>query len=359
MAKTPLSQKRFLFIFIGSWLLWSLLQVYVLHTLNVQWQFALADSGITNLLLCGACILLSNNLQYYLPQKERYWYILTSSVFIAAVVWLLTRYLLQLLPADDAGYQQILAQSGTLRYCIMVLVVAFMAVISVLWYSFEEKGKESLREHETARLAREAELFKLRQQLQPHFLFNSLNSINALIGTKPAEARTMVQQLSAFLRSTLKKEESQWVLLREELEQLDLYLSIEKVRFGNRLQTVVVNTEEAMALKLPALLLQPLVENAIKFGLYGTVGETTIEISSSVAHGQLQVIISNPFDSDSAPDEKGTGFGLQSVKRRLYLLFGRDDLLQTRTEGNRFIVTARVPQVTSTSPSAGNAKGLV
>ncbi len=330
-------------MFTGSWLLWALVHAYVLYALGISWQLAFADSGITNMLLCAAAVLISNNLQYYLPRKERYWYILTFSIFISASVWFLVRYLLHFLPDADSTYQNVLKHSFAIRYCIMVLVTAFMAVVSVLWYTFEEKKKETQREHETSRLAREAELFKLRQQLQPHFLFNSLNSINALIGTKPEAARNMVQQLSAFLRSTLKKDENQWVQLKEELEQLELYLSIEKVRFGNRLQTLIKTSEESLQLKLPALLLQPLVENAIKFGLYGTIGETMIELHSSVINGQLVIAIINPFDSDSAPDEKGTGFGLQSVKRRLYLLYGRNDLLETEIQGNQFIVSVTIP----------------
>src|SRR5690606_9569496 len=127
---------------------------------------------------------------------------------------------------------------------------------------------------DSEKLAKEAELFKLRQQLHPHFLFNSLNSINSLIGSRPAEARKMVQQLSDFLRGTLRKEESQLVSLKEELQYLGLYLDIEKLRFGSRLITEIETQEGADALFIPSLLLQPIVENAIKFGLYDTLGET-------------------------------------------------------------------------------------
>ncbi len=343
MANTPLSHKKFLGIFIGSWLIWAAVHVYVLYKLGVYPGYAFADSAISNVILCGASVLLSNNLQYYLPKKDRYWYIVTFSMFIATAVWLLVKYIIRFTGIGDAYYHFILAQSYTIRYCIAFLITAFMSVISVLWYTFDEKEKETQRTNETSRLAREAELFKLRQQLQPHFLFNSLNSINALIGSSPAEARTMVQQLSSFLRSTLKKDENQWVLLKEELEQLELYLAIEKVRFGNRLQTEIKTEDEALLMKLPALLLQPLVENAIKFGLYGTVGNTTIEIHASVIDGQLVIAVINPFDNDSKPEETGTGFGLSSVKRRLYLLFGRNDLVETEIQRNQFIVSVTVP----------------
>lgn len=345
MAKTPLSQRRFVQLFVSSWMVWAAVHVLALHSLGAGLREAVTDSLVNNILLCGGSVLLSSNLQYYLPKKDRYWYILTFSMIIAAVIWAAVKYILLYITAVNSGYYNILQQSFFIRYCISFLITAFMAVISVLWYTFDEKEKETQRQHETARLAREAELFNLRQQLQPHFLFNSLNSINALIGTRPAEARVMVQQLSSFLRSTLKKDEGQWVLLKEELEQLELYLAIEKVRFGNRLQTIVETETISLEMKLPALLLQPLVENAIKFGLYGTVGETTIEVHASVINGQLVIAIINPFDNDSIPDEKGTGFGLSSVKRRLYLLFGRNDLVETEISGNQFIVSVTIPGV--------------
>jgi two-component system, LytTR family, sensor kinase len=344
LANTPLAQKKFLRLFGSSWLVWACVHAYVLYSLGAGWPMAFADSAISNILLCGACVLISNNLQYYMPKKERYWYILSISVFIAAVAWAITKYSLQFLPTSDAVYKNILQQSFTIRYCVMFLLTAFMAVISVLWYTFEQQQKETKRENETAKLAKEAELFNLRQQLQPHFLFNSLNSINALIGARPAEARTMLQQLSSFLRSTLTKDENQWVALKDELEQLGLYLSIEKVRFGNRLQTIIKTEDAALQLQLPALLLQPLLENAIKFGLYGTTGETTIELHANSINNQLVIAIINPFDKDSAPDEKGTGFGLNSVKRRLYLLFARNDLVETEINNNQFIASVTIPQ---------------
>jgi LytS/YehU family sensor histidine kinase len=184
----------------------------------------------------------------------------------------------------------------------------------------------------------------LRQQMQPHFLFNSLNSINALIGTRPEEARKMVQQLSDFLRGTLKKEETQWVTLQEELQYLQLYLEIEKVRFGNRLATVIENDEITKQMKLPALLLQPIVENAIKFGLYDTTGETVIGIHTMKEENNLMVKVTNPFDPETSTSNQGTGFGLKSVQRRLYLLFGRNDLLITEKKENIFTITVKIPQ---------------
>ncbi len=219
-----------------------------------------------------------------------------------------------------------------------------MILLSVLWYTLQDRRDNERRKTEAEKLTKEAELFKLRQQLQPHFLFNSLNSINALIGFKPDEARHMIQQLSDFLRGTLKKEDNQWATLQEELNHLQLYLDIEKVRFGHRLQTSIEQDEECGAMKIPAMLLQPVVENAIKFGLYDTTEAITISIQAKAVNSQLIIHVQNPFDSATSGPQKGTGFGLSSVQRRLYLVFAQHDLLKTHAENNLFTTIITIPQ---------------
>src|SRR5204863_4547310 len=110
-------------------------------------------------------------------------------------------------------------------------------------------------------------------------------------------------------------------------------------------RTEIVTSKDCSSMKLPALLLQPIVENAIKFGLYDTTEEVTISIHASCENNQLTITVQNPFDSETARSNAGTGFGLSSVQRRLYLLFGRNDLLQTATEENIFTTTIRIPQL--------------
>ncbi|MEY2902560.1 MAG: hypothetical protein RLY89_1666, partial [Bacteroidota bacterium] len=194
-------------------------------------------------------------------------------------------------------------------------------------------------------LAKDAELFKLRQQLQPHFLFNSLNSISALAGSQPEKARHMIQQLSDFLRGTLKKEDQQWVSLKEEIAYLQLYLDIEKVRFGHRLETEILISEAAELALIPPMILQPLVENAIKFGLYDTIDSVTISIKATMVNHDLQVLVSNPFDPTNHQNAKGTGFGLSYIQRRLFLLFGRPGLLNSSSQDQEFTAQLHIPQI--------------
>ncbi|MEP6844957.1 MAG: histidine kinase [Panacibacter sp.] len=305
----------------------------------------ISDSLISNFLLAASCLLIFNNMRYYLPRQEKYWYVLVISVIISSIWLFVSGLVLKMLFKNDEHYLSFLSQSQPIRFIFSFLMVSCMSMISLLWYTQEEQTTMEARKTEAERLTKEAELFKLRQQLQPHFLFNSLNSISALTGSQPEKARHMIQQLSDFLRGTLRRDEQQWSTLQEELEYLQLYLDIEKVRFGYRLQTKIECGEQSLQMKLPSLLLQPIVENAIKFGLYDTVGEVTISIQATTKNEMLEVEVENPFDPETALPLQGTGFGLASIERRLFLLFARNDLLKTTKTNDRFITLITIPQL--------------
>ena len=348
MAKAPLSTGKFLLIFISWWAIWAFLQISLLLGFGLPVGTAMTDSLVSNALVALCCGFISNNMQYYLPKKERYWYILFISLGLSGIILLACKAILvpllseKLAPVD---YAMFFSRSWAVRYDIVFLQVGCMSILSVLWYSSEEEQENRQRRNDAERLSKEAELFKLRQQLAPHFLFNSLNSISALIGSRPEQARKMIQQLSDFLRGNLKKEEQQWVPLSEELQYLELYLDIEKVRFGHRLSTEISCEEDCLGLKLPPMLLQPIVENAIKFGLYDTTEAVTISIRARKIEGNyVRIDVQNPFDPETSRPKKGTGFGLTSIQRRLYLLFARPDLLETHIDNNIFTTTVKIPQ---------------
>jgi len=230
------------------------------------------------------------------------------------------------------------------RILINFLVLFSIAILQIVWNIQEEYEENKKRKEESEKMVREAELYNLRQQLQPHFLFNSLNSIIALIGSKPDQAREMTFQLSDFLRGTLRKDNLSLISLKDELSHLQLYLDIEKVRFGHRLNTEVSFPEELADKKLPTMIIQPLLENAIKFGLYNITGDVLIKVEVSFVDHLLWIQITNPIESDQFENTKGTGFGLSSVQRRLFLIFGRTDLLTTETSATSFISTLKIPQ---------------
>jgi sensor histidine kinase YesM len=344
MAQSPLSLIRFKIIFIASWVIIVCDHIMLLRFFGMNWHASVVDALLSNTLLLLACLLVMIVLRFYLPKGQQYINVFALCLLLTIAWLLLSKWLLGLLLSDFDGYTLLLHNSLSIRFSLAFLLLGFITMVSILWYSQLEQKEQEERKKDAEKLAREAELFKLRQQLQPHFLFNSLNSINALIGSRPQEARKMVQQLSDFLRGTIKKDETQWVNLQEELQYLQLYLDIEKVRFGNRLATHSVIEEDTHQLKLPALLLQPIVENAIKFGLYDTIGETVIEISAVKEENNLVIKVKNPFDPETSSPKQGTGFGLNSVQRRLYLLFARNDLVTTEAKDNIFTTIVRIPQ---------------
>lgn len=230
------------------------------------------------------------------------------------------------------------------RFIINFLLLLCVIIINIFWNIQEEYEENKRRKDESERILRDAELYNLRQQLQPHFLFNSLNSIIALIGIKPDEARNMTFQLSDFLRGTMRKDDKQLIPLTDEIAHLKLYLDIEKVRFGHRLTTTFGLQEEAKQAKVPSMIIQPLLENAIKFGLYNVVGDVEITIHITWTNYMLYITITNPFDTDQFETKKGTGFGLTSIQRRLFLLYSRTDLLETSIKDNIFTSTIKIPQ---------------
>lgn len=336
--------KKLLWLNISWWIVVSFIHAYVLAQSPYKAREILIDTIVSFGLLGSMCILMVRTMRYYLPQSEKYWYVLFVSLSISGICSLISKFLLDVIMKNDASYLQALHQTNGIRFGIGFLLVSCISMMSLLWYNQEEQKRMNEHTEEAKQMAKDAELYKLRQQLQPHFLFNSLNSISALTGTQPEKARHMIFQLSEFLRGTLKKDEKQWNTLEEEMQYLQLYLEIEKVRFGYRLQTNIFCEDDALPLQLPAMLLQPVVENAIKFGLYDTTGEVLIKVEAKNINNSLQVIVENPFDPETSQPLKGTGFGLASIQRRLFLLFARQDLLQTEKQENRFITTILIPQ---------------
>jgi len=341
---TTYTNSRLYGAFILCGLGWACIQTYYIHSFGFIWFIAFTDGLVNTILLAAACWLINNNLRYYQPGKGSYINILIWCAALATICSIGCRWILPLLTTGDA-FLQFLIQSVYLRGFIDFLAIGWMAMISIIYYSQIDQKENEKRKSEAEKLARDAELYNLRQQLQPHFLFNSLNSINALIGFKPDEARRMIHQLSDFLRGTLKKDDQLQVPLADELTHLNLYLDIEKVRFGHRLQTEISCDGQSGTALLPSLLLQPIVENAIKFGLYDTTGDVVVSIRAEMEGNFLILMVQNPYDPQTSRPKQGTGFGLRGVQRRLYLLFARNDLIETHANDNIFTTIIKVPQL--------------
>jgi len=329
-------------LLIGS-LLWIVIYALVIsEVFGFSLVVSLVDSLLTNSILFFSLLAVSNTLRYYQPGSDRLMFLFSVAGGLTILVVMIERFLAaELLGFGDWSPMSTPQLYFHGSYALIGHVVTIG--LSLQWNQLKTQADLQRRSKETENMAKEAELIKLRHQLQPHFLFNSLNSINALIGSRPDEARKMVHSLSDFLRGTIRQEEGELKTLAEELSYIQLYLEIEKVRFGHRLKTQLEIEEVANGCSMPPLLLQPLTENAIKYGLYGTVDDVEIELKSFIDQGDLIISISNPKDKDVS-GKKGTGFGLKSVQRRLQLIYGRNDLLKIEETDSTFKVTVKIPQ---------------
>jgi two-component system, LytTR family, sensor histidine kinase AlgZ len=206
-----------------------------------------------------------------------------------------------------------------------------------------EASREAERRTAEARtLAREAELQSLKIQLNPHFLFNSLHSISALATLDGARARDMCIRLADFLRTSLGLGDRDTIPIREELALARRNLDVEQVRFGERLRVEAHVEADCEECAIPALLLQPLVDIAVKHGVAGLIEGGSIHLTASREGAGVAITIENAFD----PDERAhpdLGLGLPNVRRRLQLRYGGDASMDAGANGEVFRVVLRIP----------------
>jgi two-component system, LytTR family, sensor histidine kinase AlgZ len=239
------------------------------------------------------------------------------------------------LPARYAREVPALFGAGLLLYFLSVALL-------YLLLAFEATREAERREAALEILAREAELAALKARIQPHFLFNSLNSISALVGRDPAAARQMCVGLADFLRQSLSVGERESISVREEIALATSYLDVERVRFGKRLVVETEVSQEGGACVVPPLLLQPLVENAVVHGIATLESGGVVRLQAEKAGGRLRIVIENPFDP-AAPAKPRTGLGLKIVRDRLSALYGGEALFAARRLEGRHLVVLSIP----------------
>ena len=216
-----------------------------------------------------------------------------------------------------------------------------------------EASRDAERRAAEARtLARDAELQALRMQINPHFLFNSLHSIAALATVDGARAREMCVRLAGFLRGSLGLGDRESIPLREELALARSYLEVEQARFGARLQVEEDIEPACEDCAVPALVLQPLIENAVKHGIAGLVEGGRIKLSARRRGADVSITVENAFDPDM-PAPRNMGLGLAHVRRRLQVRYGEDAVFDAGPRGGVYRVALRFP---CESPMASSSR---
>lgn len=347
MTNPFINNKKIFAAYSVVWFAIFLIHVSVLSFfLKFSIWIALSDSAFFNVLyqLFGVSLWYTvsfNSLENYSAVKIFLNHIaaavITSGLWISAGYYIMTHVI-----TGNAIYSEFLVKSLIWRFLIGILfyiIIISVDYVIIYYTNFQQK---LLREAELNALVKEAELKTLKYQINPHFIFNSLNSISSLTITDPSKAQEMTIKLSSFLRNTLSKNERQKSKLSEEINNAKLYLDIEKIRFAERFEFIEAIDPECKDLEVPSMILQPLFENAIKHGVYESLDKVTIKLSCGTEKGYFKIIVENDFDSESVP-RKGEGIGLKNIQNRLKLIYNQDNLLTFEKTKGIFKVNIFIP----------------
>ena len=346
MINPLLGSRRYLFIYTGFWAIIIVAHLLLLYYFyNLPLLVSIADALIYNPIF----FLLGFGIWYivmYNPFEIKNLPNLIITHFLSALflcgLWLSTAGLLtsilfvQLKESDPF--------SDLIPVRIMLGIICYMIIVLVYYLIIYYRNLKEKIEHQAYLEARfkEAELNTLKSQINPHFIFNSLNSISSLTISNPVLAQEMIVKLSDFFRKTLKKDNSQFTLLSEEMAFSRLYFEIEKIRFGNKLHFKIdclFNKENII--KVPHLILQPLLENAVKHGVQESIKTVEITLTCRINQQVLILEVANEFDPEL--NIKGHGIGHQNIRERLRLIYDRNDLLEIKIFENRYIAILKIP----------------
>ena len=235
--------------------------------------------------------------------------------------------------------------SQTQLFALLIGLGALAYLVAVMAnyarQALEESMSAGRRALEAQVAERDAELRALRAQVDPHFLFNSLNSVAGLIGSDPDKARQMCQRLGDFLRDSLSVGKTARISLGREVALARQYLDVEQVRFGRRLSVDTDVEGDATDVPVPPLILQPLVENAVRHGIATLIDGGAIGIQARRAGQHAIVVVSNPCDADRRT--RGTGFGLDIVRRRLEAGFSGRAVMIVESSDGAYRVSVTLP----------------
>ena len=340
---------KFLAIYAGLWILISGIHIAILVT---YYQFsigiALSDSITFNFIFSLLGIAIWYAVRYSEPKKYKIINLFINHLTISTVImviWLSVCIgLLSIWLSDNNEYLSFLHNSilwrivsGMFLYLIMVLVYYLV----IYYNNIQEKLSNETKLKD---IIKESELNLLKSQINPHFLFNSLNSISSLTITDAPKAQEMIIKLSDFLRYSISQPENKFSSLKSELENIRRYIEIEQVRFGKKLNYEFSIEEECNEKNIPIMILQPLFENAVKHGVYESTELISIITNCCYRENSLFISITNNFES-IVKSKKGAGIGLNNIRERLKLIYQNDQLLQTMISENLFQVKLIIPQI--------------
>ncbi len=279
-------------------------------------------------IVCLAGILLTHTLRYYInklhwldsPLNKTIPKVLLSSITIGCILFAVLFFSHSIL--EGAEPQEFRFTTPLMGVINLSSVILFWTLIYFSIHYFENYKKAEIESYIWEAAVKDFELKTLKSQLNPHFMFNALNSIRALIEEDPQSAQTAVTKLSNILRYSLKMERIETVPLEDEMKAVSDYLSLEKIRFEERLKFEMEISPDALNVEIPPMMIQTLVENGIKHGISKRTGGGEISICSSIKNSTLHIKIKNNGQIEDEVLKHSKGFGISNTKHRLNLLYG-------------------------------------
>lgn len=312
------------------------------HFVNIS----ILDSIISLLIYSGLALSLWYPFNFFNSGERRTMSLVSNLVLTGAIsvaLWvLITKFVMTIILPEQNDYKSYFEFTLPYRIGTGVFIYGLIILTYYLTVSLINLSEKNAREARLESIVKETELRLLRSQINPHFLFNSLNSISSLTITDPEKARDMVVKLSEFMRYALSRKDELPVTLQNELDNMRLYLEIEKVRFGNKLTTEELIQSNCLEFKIPVLLLQPLYENAVKHGVYESTESVKIITEAKLTDGNIEIKIINDYDPEASL-KRGTGTGLMNVSRRLELFYGNKASVRTTKENGIYTVSLYLP----------------
>jgi len=349
MSHPITGNRRSVLIYSVVWLIVSALHGILLwYFLRFPLPIVITEA-FTSSLLFGFLGLLAWYPTRYIPfQRHTPFYSLLAHIVAGLMVlatWMLLSIgLLDAVFSNHGDYVTFLNKSIVWRGIFGGMVYLVLVLIYYLASSSQKLQERAQQEERLKSLVRDAELSMLKSQINPHFLFNSLNSISSLTMSNPEEARDMIIRLSDFLRYSLKHRENEYVPLKEELGRMKDYLAIEKIRFGEKLIYEFNIDGACEKFPVPTMIFQPLFENAIRHSVYESVDPVRLSFECKPDRNYVKTVISNDYDPGT-PSRKGTGVGLQNVRQRIDLAYDGNGSVHWTGEDGKFSVTIYFPRI--------------
>jgi sensor histidine kinase YesM len=309
---------------VTGWSAYAILNLIVIATVD----FLTFEKIVSTILLCFVAFLFThlyrkhirNNNWIGLPLKKIIPRVFTASVIIGIILFSLLYFSNQIFEIYDAS--KFKPSSILIGSVNLSSVIIFWSLIYFSFHFFENYKKAEIESLIWENAVKEFELRTLRSQLNPHFMFNALNSIRALIKEDPLNAQTAVTKLSNILRYALKIERAETVALEEEMQAVENYLSLEKIRFEERLKYEVKIEAKSGRVEIPPMMVQTLVENAVKHGISKRTEGGIVNIATYLNESKLYIKIINTGQIDPEALKVSSGFGINNTKHRLSLIYG-------------------------------------